>query len=315
MRNRSAQNGADHSGDWRTAIAFVRNCVERLARGSTTTPLDEVHSRLLRLERLYSSLSLRRKRRPEIARALPAAVIEDIYELIQPDSPRNPFRTEALRWRNFALVLLMLHQGLRRSETLVLAADAIKESLAFQTEGLRCWMDVVENPYEHSDSRADAPSIKNANSVRQIPVSDSIMSVVETYTANFRGRPQHSFLFSSQEGTPLSKRSVNAIFSVLSEHLSKDAVRELCERRKSTSVTPHALRHTCAVVRLTHLIDAGVEMDLALQKLRVFFGWSRPSLMPHHYARAYFEDRLATVWHDSFDLHVDALRRLSGRDD
>ncbi|MGY0522962.1 hypothetical protein ACW0JY_38485, partial [Pseudomonas aeruginosa] len=91
--------------------------VERLARGSTTTPLDEVHSRLLRLERLYSSLSLRRKRRPEIARALPAAVIEDIYELIQPDSPRNPFRTEALRWRNFALVLLMLHQGLRRSET------------------------------------------------------------------------------------------------------------------------------------------------------------------------------------------------------
>jgi len=187
--------------------------------------------------------------------------------------------------------------------------------LAFQTEGLRCWMDVVENPYEHSDSRADAPSIKNANSVRQIPVSDSIMSVVETYTANYRGRPQHSFLFSSQEGTPLSKRSVNAIFSVLSEHLSKDAVRELCERRKSTSVTPHALRHTCAVVRLTHLIDAGVEMDLALQKLRVFFGWSRPSLMPHHYARAYFEDRLATVWHDSFDLHVDALRRLSGRDD
>ncbi|HBP5185149.1 integrase [Pseudomonas aeruginosa] len=315
LRNRSAQNGADHSGDWRTAIAFVRNCVERLARGSTTTPLDEVHSRLLRLERLYSSLSLRRKRRPEIARALPAAVIEDIYELIQPDSPRNPFRTEALRWRNFALVLLMLHQGLRRSETLVLAADAIKESLAFQTEGLRCWMDVVENPYEHSDSRADAPSIKNANSVRQIPVSDSIMSVVETYTANYRGRPQHSFLFSSQEGTPLSKRSVNAIFSVLSEHLSKDAVRELCERRKSTSVTPHALRHTCAVVRLTHLIDAGVEMDLALQKLRVFFGWSRPSLMPHHYARAYFEDRLATVWHDSFDLHVDALRRLSGRDD
>ncbi|WP_153562450.1 hypothetical protein [Pseudomonas aeruginosa] len=42
LRNRSAQNGADHSGDWRTAIAFVRNCVERLARGSTTTPLGMV---------------------------------------------------------------------------------------------------------------------------------------------------------------------------------------------------------------------------------------------------------------------------------
>ena len=195
----------------------------------------------------------------------------------------------------------------------MLAADAVKESSSIQSQGVRCWLDVVENPYEHSDSRADAPSIKNANSVRQIPVSDSIVSVIETYTANYRGRPQHSFLFSSQEGKPLSKRSINAIFSVLSEHLSKDAMQELCERRKLKSLTPHALRHTCAVIRLTHLIDAGVEMDLALQKLRVFFGWARPSLMPHHYARAYFEDRLATVWHDSFDLHVVALRKLSDR--
>lgn len=47
------------------------------------------------------------------------------------------------------------------------------------------------------------------------------------------------------------------------------------------------------------------------EKLRVFFGWSRTSLMPHHYARAYFEDRLATVWQDSFDLHIETLRKLS----
>lgn len=112
LRNRSTQAGGDHSSDWRVALAFVRNCVERLARGGTAiTPLHEVHSRLLRLERLYGSLNLRRQRRPDIARALPAVVIEDLYELIRPDSPRNPFRTETLRWRNFALVLLMLHQA------------------------------------------------------------------------------------------------------------------------------------------------------------------------------------------------------------
>lgn len=312
LRNRSAQNESDNSANWRTAIAFVKDCVDRLARSSTTARLDKLHSRLLRLERLYNSLNLRRKRRPEIARALPAAVIEDLYELIQPDSPRNPFRTEALRWRNFALVLLMLHQGLRRSETLVLAANAVKGNTAYQTANVRFWLDVIANPNEKYDPRADAPTIKNPNSVRQIPVSDSIVSVIETYAVNYRGKPRHSYLFSSQQGKPLSKRSVNDVLSILSERLSKSAAQELYDRRKLRSLTPHALRHTCSVVRLTHLIDAGVEMDLALQKLRVFFGWSRSSLMPHYYARAYFEDRLATVWHDSFDFHVDALRRLSG---
>lgn len=313
LRNRSAQNESDHSANWRTAIAFVKNCVDRLARNSTTTHLDKLHSRLLRLERLYNSLSLPRKRRPEIARALPAAVVEDLYELIQPDSPRNPFRTEALRWRNFALVLLMLHQGLRRSETLVLAADAVKGNTSYQTASVRSWLDVIENPNEKSDPRADVPTLKNPNALRQIPVSDPIVSVIETYIVNYRGKPPHSFLFSSQHGKPLSKRSVNDVLSQISSRLSKGAEQELFERCKVKTLTPHALRHTCSVVRLTHLIDSGVEMDLALQKLRVFFGWSRPSLMPHLYARAYFEDRLAKVWHDSFDLHVDALRGLSRR--
>lgn len=70
------------------------------------------------------------------------------------------------------------------------------------------------------------------------------------------------------------------------------------------------MRHTCAVVRLTHFLDEGIAMDIALQKLRAFFGWSHASEMPRHYARAYFETRLATVWHDEFDAHVEALRQL-----
>lgn len=313
LSNRSAQNGSDNSGDWRSAISFVKSCTDRLARsGKFKMPLDDVHARLLRLERLHATLNLPRRRRPDTVRALPAAVVEDLYELISPDSPRNPFRTESLRWRNFALVLLMLHQGLRRGEALVLAADALKSGSLFNATAVRRWLDVIENPYELSDPRADDPALKNANAIRQIPVAEPIASVVETYVMNFRGKPQHSFLFSSQEGTPLSKRSVNEILAVLSEHLSIDTKRELSERRKTDRIHPHALRHTCAVVRLKHLIDAGIEMDLALQKLRVFFGWSRTSQMPHHYARAYFEDRLATVWRDSFDLYVDALRKLSG---
>jgi hypothetical protein len=49
-------------------------------------------------------------------------------------------------------------------------------------------------------------------------------------------------------------------------------------------------------------------MDEALQKLRAFFGWSRTSLMPTLYARALFQDRLATIWTEAFDDRVELIR-------
>jgi hypothetical protein len=51
-------------------------------------------------------------------------------------------------------------------------------------------------------------------------------------------------------------------------------------------------------------------MDEALQMLRTFFGWSKDSMMPSRYARAVFEDRLASVWNDAFDDRVTLLRSL-----
>ncbi|PSD09813.1 integrase, partial [Stenotrophomonas maltophilia] len=41
-----------------------------------------------------------------------------------------------------------------------------------------------------------------------------------------------------------------------------------------------------------------------------FFGWSRESQMPLHYARAVFEDRLSSVWNNAFDDRVEVLRAI-----
>lgn len=212
LRNRSAQNAGNQSGSWKVVISFVKACTDRIARtGSFKTPIDDIHARLLRLERLHNALNLRRARRSETVRALPAVVLEELYDLINPASPRNPFRNESLRWRNFALILLMLHQGLRRGEALVLAVDALREAIRPSTGEARFWLDVTTNPYEESDPRLDDPSLKNANAVRQIPVAETIATAIETYISNFRGKQAHSFLFTSQEGRPLSKRSVNGV--------------------------------------------------------------------------------------------------------
>jgi integrase len=106
---------------------------------------------------------------------------------------------------------------------------------------------------------------------------------------------------------------INSIFDTLSKNLSESAKAALWDLRGKKKVTPHDLRHTCAVVRLTEFLDAGESMDVALAKLRAFFGWITDSEMPLHYSRAYFEDRLATVWDSRFDAHLDHLKSLESR--
>lgn len=119
-------------------------------------------------------------------RGLPAGVLEDLYELITPDSQRNPFRTERHRWRNFTIVMLLLHAGLRGGELLRMAVDAIAEEYDPRSGQDRVWLNVVENPYGDDDPRGDTPSFKNSLATRQIPVSRSIAEIVDTYVHKLR---------------------------------------------------------------------------------------------------------------------------------
>lgn len=310
-QNSAAQSHSDASRNWRLALSFVTDIVERLIRNTTLIqPLEPLQRRLDRLERLYASLNVKRRRKSQLVRALPASVVANLYQLTDPASGSNPFTTDINKWRNYALFLLYLHQGLRRGEALVLPADALKEELDAQTGMNRLWMNVTETQYEENDRRYDAPSIKTRFSQRQIPVAEDTAAVIHHYTANYRGRQNHSWLFPSNRGKPLSVRAVNDVFDVLSSKLSDEARRDLRNNLQVEKVTPHDLRHTCAVVRLSQFIASGMEMDIAIQSMRVFFGWSKNSEMPRHYSRAYFEDRLRSVWKNKFDERVDVLRRL-----
>jgi hypothetical protein len=63
-------------------------------------------------------------------------------------------------------------------------------------------------------------------------------------------------------------------------------------------------------MRLAQYRAAKLEEDVALQKLRAFFGWSYDSIMPRRYAQAYWERHVADVWNDDFDANVELLRQL-----
>jgi integrase len=141
-------------------------------------------------------------------------------------------------------------------------------------------------------------------------MSEQMVRLVETYAANYRGRPKHSFLINSQKNVPLSSEAVTKLFVKITLALPRSALAVLQDRYGHTSITAHDLRHTCAVLRWNQILSSGVSMEEAMQQLRTFFGWSRSSVEPLRYARTVFETRLAGIWRTEFDNRVEVLRHL-----
>ncbi len=245
LRNEQACSGSARTRVWQVVTRFVRGCLEDLAHhAAARNQRGPLTRRVERLATVTDRLNTgRRRQRRQNIRALPAAVVEDQYEVAWPESSRNPFRSTPNRHRNFVLLLLLLHQGLRRSEALMLPVDAVHGERDARTGAHRYWVDITWNPYEDSDPRADAPSLKTDWSVRQIPMAEPLAIAIGNYADNFRGRQRHSFLFASQEHQPLSVNAVNDVFRTLSSRLSKAAARELWNRRRETWISPHDCRH------------------------------------------------------------------------
>ena len=311
-RNRAARSGADINRAWRTTRDFILETLQDLSHTSNDkAKLHELSSHIKRWELRYRNLSPNPlPKRIHVLRALPARVIEELYTLFKPDSPENPFRSEPQRWRNMAILLCLLHQGLRRSEALLLAADAIKTGTDERTLKPRYWMN-VQNQFEDEDPRyCDPPSIKNSQSIRQIPVSREVAEYIDAYATNYRGRSPHPQLFLNNRGAPLGVRGLGRIFDRVSTLLSDDAKQALQENLRRPRISAHDFRHTCAVIRLAHFRAHGKDEDESLAQLRAFFGWTYTSNMPRLYARAYWERQIETVWNDDFDAHVDALRAI-----
>ncbi|MBB5371312.1 MULTISPECIES: site-specific integrase [unclassified Janthinobacterium] len=311
IRNQAVTTEADETR-WQVGFGFVTSIVSWIAKSDTHRTLRLIESRLHQLAVLYSQFRVKKRNTPEMLRSLPASTVEVLYQILDPESKDNPFPRVQTRWRVYVAFILMLHQGLRRGEVLLLPADAIKSAFDAKLGRDRCWINVRENDYESAaqDPRYSKPSIKTKNSIRQIPTSETTARIIESYASNYRGRPQHSFLLNSKSNLPLSTEALTKAFSVISSRLPAQVVRELESRTGKTTVTPHDLRHTCSVVRLHQLLQHGDSMDEALQKMRTFFGWSRQSTMPSRYARAVFEDRLAGIWNNAFDDRVALLRAI-----
>lgn len=297
---------------WQTCYGFIKDLTTQISKnnmGSNKYSILEL--KLNKLSFLYSQLKIQKTKKPDILRSLPTEVVKFLYEMLDPyqELKTNPFKRNLSRWNAFLTFICMLHIGLRRGEALLLQVNAVKSSYDVIQGRTRFWINVKSLEIEdYIDARHNKPDIKTTDSIRQIPISELTANLIRAYTDNYRGKPPHPFLFNTQRNTALSHESLTNYYQKISSNIPKNIILVLKNRTGKTSVTPHDLRHTCAVVRLGQFLENGDTVELAMPKMRVFFGWSRDSNMPSKYARAVFEDRISGVWTNVFDERVALLR-------
>lgn len=249
--------------------------------------------------------------RVKFVRALPEVTLTELLAVAEPGSDGNPFKNLSIQVRNWLVVLLLLLCGLRRGEALLLTVDSLKHDVDRQTGEVRYWLDVTTTDDE--DRRSSKPSIKTAQSHRQIPISLDLAGLIEQYVSEHRAdNGSTRFLLTAVDGDELSAESVNKMLAALSAAMAPHALQRFKERTGGKKrVSSHDLRHTCATVRYELFIKIDRDKELALQRMRAFFGWAIESDMPAIYARAAIEDDLMRTWNDAFDRRVNVLRRIA----
>jgi len=195
LRNEAVVTGNDKASIWTSVVSFVTDML-RQAGNLSGARAAELESTLLRLDMLYRQLvPSPEKTSGPLIHALPSSVLRDLYEIFNPTSPRNPFKTETFRWRNLVIFMLLLRLGLRRGEGGLLHVNSFKEDFNFDTGTMDHWLDVEET--QDRDPRYERPSLKTAPSRRQLPLSKEVVERIPIYAQNFRGKANYPHLLIS----------------------------------------------------------------------------------------------------------------------
>lgn len=312
LNNQSAITEIDRSNYWNHACLFIRTILEH--RGSDSlTEAQRMTAALSELQHKYASLRPARRRKVILPRSLRSDVVAELNEIFEPDSPRNPFRGAANRYRNNLIYLMLLHLGIRIGEALSLPIKTVLSDSHPRTGKTVHWLNIQDNLYPDFDSRYEEPSLKTASSNRQLPIAPTFARLIGAYVEGYRTRGDHPFLFGSEHGAPLSPQSARYIFKVAHGQLS-DRAKSMMETFNGKELSSHDLRHTCAVHKLRQLKQR-YDHDDALRRMRRWFGWSKNSTMPNRYASAYLEEESDTAARNDFDEFVSAIRSVDPRED
>ena len=164
---------------------------------------------------------------------------EEIHALLA--APDRSFR---IGRRDHALLVLAVETGMRVSELTGLTCDAVHFGTGAH---VRC----------HGKGRKE----------RVTPLRREARSLLRAWLDERKGSPGDP-LFPGPGGGPLSR---DAVRRMVDRHIAKAS--EACPSLRSKNVTPHTLRHSCAMNLLRHGVDpATIALVLGHEDIRTTYG-------------------------------------------
>lgn len=251
--------------------------------GTRDAAVDDVERRFSR--KIKSAKPAWRKRRNDEMRGLTHQERDRLLQVMDPKSLENPFVNEALKLRNYIILLLGLELGLRRSEMLLVKLSDIRWH--------RRELSVVNLENEKVDRRTVAPQFKTHE--RMLQMSDELIWALQAYVDTYRDAKKggskakkHPFLLVSHrrnEGGPLSIKALDGVLPRVGK-----MVPEL------EHVHLHLLRHDAVYTLLESMreeLETLTPEDRTTQVHKILtyaFGWSPESNMPGLYGAKFWKE-------------------------
>ncbi|MFA0406148.1 site-specific integrase [Vibrio sp. 10N.222.52.C12] len=222
-------------------------------------------------ERMYDWLIAKRGGKPANNQENKAGIgefqsLDDAQEIkvldtVRPYSSTNPWKEEAVKYRNQLIVNLLLQIGCRKGESLNIKTTDLVQGVAGMEVNI--WRD----PDNKNDSRLNQPRVKTLS--RIVEIEPQLADMFEQYILNYRstvvGANTCPYLFISHQNgakkaVPMSLSALNKVFEDLS-----DAV--------GFKVKPHGLRHTWND-RFSELVEDAIEAgDMTYEEVEDMRCW------------------------------------------
>lgn len=268
-----------------TAVQYI-NFISREIHGLGRVPdfvLSNLNSTIETLaegKRKYSSAARISKQAKKAESPIPNEIFHKILDIINPESPENPFKHSKLR--NSLIIKILVLTGIRKG-----AVAKLKISdCVFTGDANR--IRITRTPDDKDDIRSVKPSQKTDEHTSY--VDPELMRQIDYYIGSKRSRypksSNHEFVFISEmnsqgsEGDPLSLSSINYIFKILSKAINYN-------------IHPHLLRYKWNEIFSEDTKGLSNEEVSSIRKYAM--GWSRNSDMAELYNRLKIAQKVSDI--------------------
>jgi hypothetical protein len=203
-----------------------------------------------------------------------------LLEIIHPEFKENPFN-RTVRFRNWVLIVLLLTFGYRRGEALKIYVTDVN------VRGRKPHIVIQRRPDDPNDTRANEPAVKTLG--RDIPLDPTMAELLSRYIhyhrSQFPNADESPFLFMSEEGKPLSLRSVNAVLERVTQKFPEF----------TGLLSPHVLRYTYNDMLDRTMTEAKMDANAKKAAQNYLNGWNLTSEQGAQYARRANEERAREI--------------------